>query len=80
MVERLVFLGSATQVIVRLAEGSQIQALVQNTGDHTAYAQGDAVRVHLPVDALRVLPLGHEPVVEDPALPEPTVPTTQPVA
>jgi spermidine/putrescine transport system ATP-binding protein len=80
MVERLVFLGSATQVILRLAEGSRIQALVQNTGDHARYAQGDAVRVHLPVDALRVLPRGHAPAVEDPALPEPTVPTTQPVA
>jgi spermidine/putrescine transport system ATP-binding protein len=80
MVERLVFLGSATQVIVRLAEGSQIQALVQNTGDHAVYAQGDAVRVHLPVEALRVLPLGHAPVVEDPAPAAPIVPTTQPVA
>ena len=38
------------------------------------------MRVHLPVDALRVLPHGHAPVVEDPALPEPAVPTTQPVA
>ncbi len=79
MVERLVYLGSATQVIVRLAEGSQIQALMQNTGGHTVYAQGDAVRVHLPTEALRVLPVGHAPVVADPAPPEPVVPTTQPV-
>ncbi len=80
MVERLVYLGSATQVILRLAEGSLVQALVQNTGENTVYAQGDAMRVHLPCDALRVLPRGHAPVVEDPALPEPAVPTTQPVA
>ena len=80
MVERLVFLGSATQVVLRLAEGSLVQALVQNTGEHTPHAQGDAVRVHLPADALRVLPRGHAPVVEDPAPPEPSVPTTQPVA
>ena len=32
MVERVVFLGSSTQVIVRLAPGMQVQALVQNQG------------------------------------------------
>ena len=36
MVERLVFLGAATQVMLRLAPGAQLQALVQNDGEHPA--------------------------------------------
>jgi spermidine/putrescine transport system ATP-binding protein len=55
MVERLVFLGSATQVMLRLAAGSQVQALVQNDGDHGDLAHGTPVHVFLAPDALRVL-------------------------
>jgi spermidine/putrescine transport system ATP-binding protein len=56
MVERLVFLGAATQVLVRLAPGAQLQALVQNDGDHPQHlAQGTPVQVYLAPDALRVL-------------------------
>jgi hypothetical protein len=55
MVERLVFLGSATQVFVRLAPGALLQALVQNTGDPVPWSQGTPVSIHLPSDALRVL-------------------------
>ncbi|HUJ06802.1 MAG TPA: ABC transporter ATP-binding protein [Streptosporangiaceae bacterium] len=56
MVERLVYLGSATQVMLRLAPGAQVQALLQNDGGHvTALAQGTPVQVHLAPDALRVL-------------------------
>ena len=33
MVERLVYLGSSTQVILRLAPGTELQALLQNDGD-----------------------------------------------
>jgi hypothetical protein len=32
-----------------------VQALVQNTGEEHHYKQGDAVRVHMPAEALRVL-------------------------
>ncbi len=56
MVERLVFLGSATQVIVRTAPGAPLQALVQNDGATIPYRQGTPVKVHLPAEALRVLP------------------------
>ena len=56
MVERLVFLGSSTQVIMRLAHGQTVQALLQNQGGPPAYQQGTAVQVHLPADGLRVLP------------------------
>ena len=56
MVERLVFLVAATQVMLRLAPGTQLQALVQNDGDHPQHlAQGTPVQVYLAPDALRVL-------------------------
>lgn len=58
MVERLVFLGSATQVFVRLAPGALLQALVQNDGQALSYAQGTPVSAFLPPDALRVLVSG----------------------
>jgi spermidine/putrescine transport system ATP-binding protein len=56
MVERLVYLGSSTQVMLRLAPGEQVQALIQNDGDDgLSLAQGTPVHVHLAPDALRVL-------------------------
>jgi spermidine/putrescine transport system ATP-binding protein len=79
MVERLVFLGSSTQVLLRLAHGPQIQALLQNLGEPPAYQQGTAVEVLLPADALRVLPVGVVPVVEDPPLAVHEVAPIQPV-
>jgi spermidine/putrescine transport system ATP-binding protein len=56
MVERLVFLGSTTQVFLRLASGSALQTLVRNDGAELPYSQGTPVSVGLPADALRVLP------------------------
>jgi len=58
LVERVVFLGAATQVMLRLATGASLQALVQNDGDtdRVSLAQGTPVHVYLPPDALRVLP------------------------
>ena len=56
MVERCVFLGSTTQVYVRLAPGASVQALVPNTDGIVAWQQGSPVSVHLPADALRLLP------------------------
>ena len=58
MVERLVFLGSATQVFVRLAPGALLQALVHNDGSALPWSQGSPVSVTLPADALRVLAAG----------------------
>ena len=55
MVERLVYVGSATQVMLRLAPGELLQALVQNDGSHTQLAQGTPVHTFLAPDALRVL-------------------------
>ena len=55
MVERVVFLGAATQVMLRLAPGMPLQALIQNDGSRPDLAQGTPVHVYLPPDALRVL-------------------------
>ena len=55
MVERLVYLGSATQVFLRLAAGTDIQALIQNDGGQGQLAQGTPVHAYLAPDALRVL-------------------------
>ena len=55
MVERLVYLGSSTQVMLRLATGTQVQALVQNDGGQADLRQGTPVHVQLAPDALRVL-------------------------
>jgi spermidine/putrescine transport system ATP-binding protein len=55
MVDRAVFLGSTTQVSVRLPHGPVVQSLVTNGSAHPSFASGQAVSVHLPPDALRVL-------------------------
>ncbi len=52
MVERVVFFGAATQVILRLAPGIPLQALMQNDSARPDLAQGTAVQVFLPPDAL----------------------------
>jgi spermidine/putrescine transport system ATP-binding protein len=54
-VESLVYLGSTTQVHLRLPSEARLQALVTNVGDETTYREGDAVKAHLPRQALRVL-------------------------
>jgi spermidine/putrescine transport system ATP-binding protein len=58
MVARLIYLGSATQVILRLAPGTELQALLQNDGGQGQLAQlsqGTPVHAFLAPDALRVL-------------------------
>src|SRR5436305_8215123 len=45
MVERVVYVGSAIQVIVRGATGEALQALVQNTGGGIPYQQGTPVQL-----------------------------------
>ena len=55
MVERVVFLGPATQVMLRLAPGISLQALMQNDGERPDLTQGTPVHCYLPPDALRVL-------------------------
>jgi spermidine/putrescine transport system ATP-binding protein len=54
-VQRWVYLGNSVQLIVGLATGEKIQALMQNSGDEIPYREGSEVAVHLPAAALRVL-------------------------
>ena len=56
LVERVVFLGAATQIMLRLATGASLQALLQNDGERVGLTQGTPVHAYLPPDALRVLP------------------------
>ena len=72
MVERPVYLGNSVQVIVRLANGDRVQALVQNDGTEVTYRQGDPVKVYMPVEALRVLTdTGTAPLDENAIAPHP---------
>jgi spermidine/putrescine transport system ATP-binding protein len=64
MVERVVYVGSTLQVFLHLASGQAIQVWMPNDGDHEPHRSGDAVSVHLPREALRVLPSGGTAVLE----------------
>jgi spermidine/putrescine transport system ATP-binding protein len=55
MVERVVYLGSTSQVYVRLPQGSVVQSLLTNAVNEEPWASGDPCRVHMPSDSLRVL-------------------------
>jgi spermidine/putrescine transport system ATP-binding protein len=55
MIIRTVYLGSSTQLILSLAGGANVQALVQNDEGRVLFEQGTPVSVCLPPDALRVL-------------------------
>jgi spermidine/putrescine transport system ATP-binding protein len=80
MVERVVYLGNANQIIVGLAHGERIYTLVQNTGDELTYRQGDPVKVYMPAEALRVLTdTGTAPLEDDPRARSPAAPV-EPVA
>ena len=66
MVERVVFLGAATEVVLRLAPGVSLQALMQNDGTQLDLASGTPVHCYLPPDALRVLAGAHDvPIAAD---------------
>ncbi len=66
LVDRLVYLGAATEVILRLATGESLQAVVPNE-DAAAWSQGTPVHAWLPADALRVLAIDAVPVADDEA-------------
>ena len=55
MVDRTVFLGSTTQILVRLPQGSTVQSLHTNESTSDRYTSGQPVTVCLPADSLRVL-------------------------
>ena len=55
MIDRTVFLGSTTQVMVRLPHGAVVQSLVTNHSASESFTAGQPVTVSLPSSALRVL-------------------------
>ncbi len=55
MVERTVYVGAVSQVMVRLVTGTQIQVAITNSGRELSYERGTPVKVHLPVEELRIL-------------------------
>ena len=55
LVEHSVFLGSFSELRVRVLGGSLIKVVLPNDGAPLAYEQGAAVTLHFPQDALRVL-------------------------
>ena len=55
MVDGAVFLGSTTQLMVRLPHGAVLQSLVTNSARRDSLATGQPVTVHLPPQSLRVL-------------------------
>jgi spermidine/putrescine transport system ATP-binding protein len=61
LVDRSVFLGSTTQLMVRLPHGEVLQSLVTNTSRGSAPAAGQPVTVHLPSQSLRVLAATERP-------------------
>jgi spermidine/putrescine transport system ATP-binding protein len=69
MIERVVYHGASEQLVVRLASGDTVQALFVRDGSSHDWSQGTPVQVHLPAEALRVLPPGGAPG-EAPASPD----------
>ena len=67
MVDRTVFLGSTTQVLVRLPQGAVVQSLVTNTSDRNQLTAGQPVTVCLPPESLRVLAASATPADREPA-------------
>ena len=65
MVERTVYVGSVLQIILHLATGQTIQAWEPNTGVMEPHRSGDAVSVHFPREALRVVPGGGAAILEE---------------
>jgi hypothetical protein len=55
MVDRAVFLGSTTRVMVRLPHGAVVQSLVTNSTAQSDLSSGQPVTVCLPSESLRVL-------------------------
>jgi spermidine/putrescine transport system ATP-binding protein len=64
LIDRVVYLGAATQVYLRLATGESLQAVAPNE-DAAGWSQGTPVHVYLPADALRVLAGDAEPAPAD---------------
>jgi spermidine/putrescine transport system ATP-binding protein len=56
LVDRVVFSGATTQVLVRLADGTPLFAAIPSVDNVFVHEHGAPVTVHLPQEALRLLP------------------------
>jgi spermidine/putrescine transport system ATP-binding protein len=65
MVDRTVFLGSTTQVMIRLPQGAVVQSLVTTNAMREDLTSGQAVTVQLPSESLRVLAASDGPPAAD---------------
>ena len=54
-VERVVYAGAISQLVVTLERGARIQCMLANDGVASSFDRGAPVSVHLPCEALRVL-------------------------
>ena len=54
-VERVVYAGAISQMVVTLDVGEQIQCMLANDGVGASFDRGTPVSVYLPCEALRVL-------------------------
>jgi ABC-type Fe3+/spermidine/putrescine transport system ATPase subunit len=68
LVDRVVYLGPTTHVVLRLADGQTLLVAVPNTGEplSSPFAVGTPVQASFPPEAARLLP--GEPVDDDPSL------------
>ncbi len=64
-VERVVYAGAISQLVVTLDRGSPIQCMLANDGVDAAFDRGTPVSVHLPCEALRVLRMEAAGIRED---------------
>jgi spermidine/putrescine transport system ATP-binding protein len=76
-IERVVYAGAISQLVVTLDRGTPIQCMLANDGEDSSFDRGTPVSVHLPGEALRVLgagsvPVGGEWTEQAPAVPAPT--------
>jgi spermidine/putrescine transport system ATP-binding protein len=65
MIERVVYVGPVSQLMVRLASGQLVQAMVANQGTEPAPESGTPVSVGIAPAALRVLRAPEPPKTED---------------
>ena len=63
VVERTVYVGASLQIVLRLASDVTLQSWIPNLGGGVPYAPGTPLVIHLPAEALRVLP-DIDPVVQ----------------
>jgi spermidine/putrescine transport system ATP-binding protein len=54
-IERVVYAGAVSQLVVTLDRGTPIRCMLANDGVGSSFDRGAPVSVHLPCEALRVL-------------------------